>query len=68
MPTTFVPTVATLRSPGKKSSQFTDGFLTVDVRSTRDGTLAMFGAQLPYRYEMSGGLPPRTAVETFCRE
>ena len=66
MPITLPLTVATARSPVQKSFQLTPGRLTTWVRLTTCGICATLGAHEPYRYAMSGGLPPRTAVSTFC--
>ena len=60
-------TVVTLRAACQKSFQFQDGsFCMYGARFTVVGLVAMFAAQEPYRYEMSGGLPPAIAASTFC--
>ncbi len=59
-------TVAERRAAGQMSSKRKVGSCTRFARSSVFVLLAMFAAHEPYRYAMSGYLPPLIAVSTFC--
>src|SRR5215470_4893549 len=66
MPRAFPSTVATSRSPAKKSFHPYCGCFMVWVRLTSCGVWASWGMFVPYWYEMSGCWPPCSATVAFC--